>query len=262
MRDPLPILITVPHGGQQVPRCVADRLALSESDLEFFSDPAACDLYDYRDRVAAWLGFRVSRMVVDVNRSPFDLPPRRADGVVKSRAIDGQHVYRTGQTPSIAEIHRLMMRYYFPFHEEVDRLLDERGVRMAFDCHTMLDRGPPFSPDAGKNRPLICLGNHGDPEGEPRQHQLATCPAPWIRRLAEVFEEEFPGGKIAINLPYRGGFTSIAHFWHRGVPYVQIEVNRSLYESEGSGADTGRVGDVRERVWRAISAFWEEVGGE
>ncbi len=258
MPGPYPFLITVPHGGIEVPRDVADRLVLSDRDLRFFSDPAADELYDYRDRTAAWLGARVSRMVVDVNRSPFDLPPRRGDGVVKSRTIDGRPVYRAGCVPSITTIHRLMMQHYFPFHEAIDRLLDERDVAMAFDCHTMLDRGPPLSPDAGRKRPLICLGNHGDAAGNPRPHQLATCPASSIQRLAEVFGEEFPEGRVGINVPYSGGFTSIGHYWHRGVPWVQVEVNRSLYESPAGVVDQEQVRDVRERCWRAMVGFWKE----
>ena len=255
-----PFLISVPHGGLEVPDEVVNRLLLSSEDLARLSDPGTIDLFDLRGRVAAWRAVPVSRMVVDVNRSPFDIPPRRNDGVVKLRTIEGQPVYRPGDEPAIDLVHRLMMDHYFPFHEGIDRLIDEHDVRIAFDCHSMMDRGPKLAPDAGQRRPQICLGNHGDASGAPRPHQLATCPSSWIKRLADAFAEEFPAARVAINRPYAGGFTSIAHYWHRGVPYVQIEVNRSLYESSEGTVDFGRVRNVREQVLRALVAFWDDYG--
>jgi formiminoglutamase len=259
MTDPYPFLITVPHAGTEVPHEVADRIALTREDLRYFSDPSADDIYDFGDRIASCLGVPISRMVVDVNRSPFDLPPRRADGVIKSRTNDGRPVYRNGAEPSVTMIHRLMMRYYFPFHECIDHLLDEHTIRMAFDCHTMLDRGPPSSPDPGLVRPLICLGNHGDGDGNPLPHRLATCPAQWIRLLADEFSRAFPEGRVAINDPFGGGFTSIAHYWHRGIPFVQVEANRCLYEDHDGTVVSERVHETRERIWLALSRFWARV---
>jgi len=34
-----------------------------------------------------------------------------------------------------------------------------------------------------------------------------------------------------------------SHFWHTGVPWIQIEMNRSLYESDGSSPSTGSITD-------------------
>lgn len=242
-----------------MPTEVAGRLLLTSRELVHFSDPATTDLFAYQERVEAWMAARCSRMVVDVNRSPFDLPPRREDGVVKVRTVDGRPVYRPGHEPSIDLVHRLMMNHYFPFHERIDRLIDTRDVRVAFDCHTMMDRGPQCAPDAGQRRPLVCLGNHGDAAGAPRSHQLATCPPSWLRRLSSAFEEEFSAGAISINQPYAGGFTTIAHYWHRGVPFIQVELNRSLYESPEGTIDCRRVEEVREQVWGAFIAFWDEI---
>ncbi|HOT94314.1 MAG TPA: N-formylglutamate amidohydrolase [Methanoregulaceae archaeon] len=262
MVERYPFLVSVPHGGLGVPEEVADRLYLSIPDLVRLSDPATIDLFDYRGRIEAWTAVPVSRMVVDVNRSPFDLPPRRSDGVVKRMTIEGRPVYLPGQEPPIDLVHRLMMEHYFPFHEGIDHRIDEDGVRVAFDCHSMMDCGPPNAPDAGQARPEICLGNHGDTSGAPRPHRLATCPASWIVALAGAFRNEFPSAAVSINRPYAGGFTTIAHYWHRGVPYIQIEVNRSLYESPEGTVDLNRLQDLRERTWRALVAFWEVVGDE
>lgn len=259
MAPGLPFLITVPHSGLVVPDEVADLLALSAGDLARLADPATGALYDFGGYVAARLRARVSRVVVDVNRAPYHLPPLHPDGAVKSRTPDRCPVYRSGGAPPIAVVHRLMLRHYFPFHEAVDRLLDEHGVRCAFDCHSMEPVGPLLAKDAGRHRPLVCLGNHGDLNGEPRRGRLVTCPPAWLRNLAIHFRDRFPEGEVAINRPFPGGFTSMAHYWHRGIPWVQIELNRGLYEGPEGAIDDGAVADLRERCRDALTAFWEEV---
>lgn len=255
-----PFLVTIAHGGLVVPDDAADLLALGPAELARLADPATGALYDFGGRVAARLEAPVSRMVVDANRAPYHLPPLHPDGAVKSRTPDRRPVWRSGGPPPIRLVHGLMLRHYFPFHEAVDRLIDAHGVRLALDCHSMEPVGPPLAKDAGRRRPLVCLGNHGDENGEPRRGKLATCPPAWIRALAVHFGEAFPGGEIAINRPFPGGFIPMSHYWHRGVPWIAIELNRGLYEGPGGDIDGGAVAELRAACWDAIAAFWEEVG--
>lgn len=262
MHTRAPLLVTVPHGGIAVPDEVADLLALPPAELARLADPVTDAIYDFGARVAARLEVRVSRMVVDVNRPPYHLPPLHPDGAVKSRTPDRRAVYRGGGPPPIEVVHGLMLRHYFPFHEAVDRLIDRHHIRCAFDCHSMEPVGPLLARDAGRRRPIVCLGNHGDAHGEPRRGGLSTCPPGWIQRLAEHCRDRFPGGEVAINRPFPGGFTPMAHYWHRGVPWIAIELNRGLYEEDGGAIDAGAVGDLRDLCWDAIAAFWDEVDAE
>ncbi len=259
MAPRLPFLITVPHSGLVVPDEVADLLALTADELGRLADPATAALYDFGGRVAARLVARVSRMVVDLNRSPYHLPPLHPDGAVKSRTPDRRAVWRSGAAPPVKLVHGLMLRHYFPFHETVDRLLDEHQVRCAFDCHSMEPVGPPLAKDAGRRRPLVCLGNHGDPNGESRRGRLVSCPPAWLRSLAAHFRDRFPEGEVAINRPFPGGFTPMAHYWHRGIPWVAVELNRGLYEGQDGAIDEWAVAELRERCWDAFAGFWEEV---
>ena len=107
--------------------------------------------------------------------------------------------------------------------------------------------GPPLAKDAGRRRPLVCLGNHGDSMGEPRRGRLVSCPPAWVRSLAAQFRDRFPEGEVAINRPFPGGFTPMAHYWHRGIPWVAVELNRGLYEGPDGAIDGGAVG-TQERV--------------
>jgi formiminoglutamase len=168
--------------------------------------------------------------------------------------------------PSIDQIHALMVRHYFPYHQQIDELIDRRHVKVAFDGHSMLPYGSAVQKDAGKPRPMICLGNNGDGQGNSRPGSIATCPAHWIAALADAFRDELSFDReVAVNDPFRGGFISNAHYWHKGIPWIQIEVSRALYESEGYGDNTpekisGRVLVLKERIWHVLTAFWERVG--
>jgi len=260
-----PFLISVPHGGTEVPEIIRPRLLLDDDELGYYCDPSTRIVFGFKDRVAAYIDTPVSRMVVDLNRPPLPLPLRDPDGIIKVRTIDGREVYRPGQVPDMQLIQYLLMTHYFPFHQRIDELIDRQPVRIAFDCHSMLPFGSPFQKDAGKRRSLICLGNNGDRLGRAKKGGIVTCSTEWITILANIFKEEFPAdSEIAINNPFSGGFISNAHYWHKGVPWIQIEINRSLYEREGISAPPGdaiqeRSIVLREKIWTVLTSFWNQV---
>jgi N-formylglutamate amidohydrolase len=87
--------------------------------------------------------------------------------------------------------------------------------------------------------------------------------------LWDHFSDQFSGnGEVLFNTPFGGGFISIAHHWHRKTPWIQIEVNRALYEEQAEKPgvpgkiDFGKVSDLNTRIWTAITGFWNEVKGK
>ncbi len=265
MKKRYPFLISVPHGGTEIPADLQDRLALSDKEILYYCDPATTRIFKFRDRVGAYIETRVSRMVVDLNRPPLPLPGKDPDGIIKVRTIDGKDVYRSGQFPDLQFIQRLMMAHYFPYHQRIDELIDNNPVKIAFDCHSMLPFGSCGQNDAGKERPAICLGNNGDRHGRAKKGSIATCPQEMIQALAEAFRETLVLRKeVAINNPFSGGFIINAHYWRKGIPWVQIEVNRSLYENGdlriggGTMTDPVRIRKLRRQVWNALSLFWDD----
>ncbi|MDD1704453.1 MAG: N-formylglutamate amidohydrolase, partial [Methanoregula sp.] len=165
MTDPYPFLISIPHGGTEIPEYLRPRLALSDAELLYHCDPRTQEIFGFGDRVASSIDTSLCRMIVDLNRPPIPLPPRDPDGVIKSHTADGKPVYLPNQGPDIRTIHQLMLDHYFPYHQKIDQLTDCTGIRIAFDCHSMLPFGLPGQKDAKKARPLICLGNNGDGSG-------------------------------------------------------------------------------------------------
>ena len=75
MTEPLPFLMSIPHGGTDVPEDVRPLLLLSDDELRYYCDPLTRVVFGYQDRVLASIETPVSRMIVDLNRPPLPLPP-------------------------------------------------------------------------------------------------------------------------------------------------------------------------------------------
>ena len=86
-----------------------------------------------------------------------------------------------------------------------------------------------------------------------------------MNTLAAVFKEEFAlTSEVAINDPFSGGFISNAHYWHKGIPWIQIEINRFLYEpaqsSRGAEDETGDLTLLlKEKIWKVLTVFWDSI---
>ena len=263
MNERYPFLISIPHGGILVPAELRGLINLSRKEIIFNSDPHTRLLYGFNDRVEAVVDFDISRVFVDTNRPPYDYPPRAQDGVTKVITQDGTPVFRKGQVPGREVIAALLKNYYYPFHGQLTRALNTLPIWSAFDCHSRLPKSPPVRAAPGRPRPIFCLSNRGDLNGKPKTAGgLVTCPPEWLPALARSFQTEFEGeGKVAMNDPFRGGFISVAHYRRSRVPWVQVEINRGLYETPDRETDEKRLAELRERIFSAMANFWDEISG-
>ena len=263
MNGRYPFLISIPHGGIAIPPELRGLVNLSRKEIIFNSDPHTRSIYGFDDTVEALVDFEISRIFVDTNRAPYDYPPRAQDGVVKVITQDGTPVFRRGQTPGRELVGTLLQNYYHPFHKRIAGALDTLPIEIAFDCHSMLPRSPPVRMDAGQVRPLFCLSNRGDRNGMPlKRGALVTCPPEWLQALTRSFQAEFGDeGRVAMNDPFRGGFISVAHYRRRRIPWVQVEINRSLYESEDRQVKEEQLIELRKRIFSAVTRFWDEISG-
>ncbi|MCK4811074.1 MAG: N-formylglutamate amidohydrolase [Methanosarcinales archaeon] len=258
-----PLLISIPHGGNTVPPEVREMVCITGRDIFYDGDALTREIYGFGKRVDAVIETPIARAIVDVNRASDDRPPANPDGVVKTVTTDGTPVYRKGMFPDDALVEDLLQRYYFPYHETLGDLLSNRSIRLALDCHSMLERSPAASVRPGEPRPLICLSNRGDEHGMPaRGRGPVTCPPEWIRALAESLGQAFAGGgRVAMNDPFAGRYISQYHYKRRGIPWMQMEINCKLYLNEVY-FDPGRlrvdqriIQELRGRIFDALVRF-------
>lgn len=237
---PLPIVISVPHGGTEVPQELKAHCRLTLSAILLDNDTWARDLFSLRTRVAFYSESRVARAVVDMNRDPRDRPPQNPDGVVKTVTVFGGQVWERPEGLSARQADELIARYHSPFHEQLRQGAQSGKAVLGIDCHTMLTEGPPGSPRAGEKRPLICLSNRGD-EGGQQQKEPLTAPSAMLYALRDSLHQHFQAEissfldenssvpAVTINSPFKGGYIIKEHAKDSPIPWIMVEFNRSLY---------------------------------
>lgn len=219
----LPVLISIPHSGMQVPPELSGCLKLSEYDIFDDIDPYSDTIYDISQHAAALIYTPIARTFVDLNRAPGDLPPANPDGIIKSKTCYGKAIYKTGKQPGKVLSALLIEKYHRPYHKKIEEALNNPEIKLALDCHTMAAVGPAFAPDTGKKRPLICLGNcYGQ-----------SCDPEVIRKLATCFKAAFKlnNSDIQLNMPFAGGYIT-RHYGRQKKIWIQVEINRDLYLKE------------------------------
>ncbi|MEE4166613.1 MAG: N-formylglutamate amidohydrolase, partial [Desulfocapsaceae bacterium] len=157
MAAKLPIIVSVPHGGDIIAPEMSDVTLLSLRDIFSDGDPLTRKIYDFRSEAAFYFESTIARATVDLNRSPNDLPPINRDGVIKSHTVTGKGIYRKNRIPATDARHLLLKKYYAPYHEGLKKKSRKSNLFCGIDCHTMLDRAPVISSSPGKKRPFICL---------------------------------------------------------------------------------------------------------
>ncbi len=266
MEEKLPVLISVPHGGKDIPDELTDINNLSPKDI--FEDGDACtrEIYDFKNEVAAFLDTQIARAFVDLNRSADDQPPKNPDGVVKTVTTMEVPVYKPDAFPDDKLISQLLKKYYDPYHSRIEKLMNPGEVKIAFDCHSMLPISPLIDEQPGQKRPLVCLSNRGNRLGQPNsQRGVTTCPAYWLQKLAECFRQIFDYGKddVKLNEPFTGGFIIQAHS-HK-TPWLQIEINRKMYlaepyfDREKLTVSEERIAELRQKILTTLTLFLKQI---
>ena len=219
-----PVLISIPHGGTEVPKEICDRVTISPKDQFEDSDACTQEIYGLEQEVMVQVQSKIARVYVDMNRAQDDRPPKNPDGVVKTQTCHGKTVYRPGQELDDSQTQQILDTYYFPYHYAITTALIKRDdLQLALDCHTMEAVAPVISPDPGQPRPLICLGNnHGK-----------SCSLGMVNRLAACFREGFglEEKDVVLNQPFAGGYITRT-YGEWPLPWVQVEMNRGLYLSQ------------------------------
>lgn len=230
---PTPVVVEVPHAGLGLDPLALATLAAQGRSLGSDADLYVDELYaDAPDEGAALIVSNVSRYVCDLNRAADDVDPLAVEGGAARSSPHG-FVWRTTTEgrPALfgavtrAEYERRVALYHRPYHDALEKLLEERRAQHGFAillcAHSMPSRGRDGHDDAGVERADIVPGTRGKSTTAPRV----------IERVEALAREA--GMKLLHDEPYKGGFTT--HHYGRptsGWHSIQIELARRLYMDE------------------------------
>jgi N-formylglutamate deformylase len=254
-RGPLPLLVSMPHVGTQVPAPIAARLtpaALTLADTDWHLPR----LYNFLGAMGANLLVAInSRYVIDLNRDPAGIPLYPgADNTELCPLSTARHepIYLPGQAPDADEIAERSATYWQPYHHKLAEALGEikarHGYALLFDAHSIKSELPRFF--AGR-LPDINLGTADQASADPRI-------GPALLETALVY----PAYSSVLNGRFKGGYITRHHGRPRhGVHAVQLELAWRAYMDEAGSFlfDDTLAASVRPAL-RAIIARYIELG--
>ncbi len=219
----LPILLSIPHGGTRKPAELEGHLSITDKDLFDDSDPFVVELYDLGDKVERVIKTDIARAFVDLNRSLQDMPPDNPDGLIKSKTCYDKPIYAHGLEPDDSLKTVLIEMYYHPYHQTIQKSIDELDLKLCLDCHSMASAAPCFSPDKTQSkRPMFCISNN---DGKTSSQEMMELLANFISKSYSIDRKE-----ISLNDPFHGGHITKT-YGNNPIPWIQVEMNRDLYLS-------------------------------
>lgn len=224
----VPLLISLPHVGTEIPAELADRLvprALASEDSDWHLERLYAPLAEALG--ASLIVPRYSRYVIDLNRPPDDQPlyPGAAGGtgLVPTRFFTSEPLYRDGAEPDAAEVARRRETYWRPYHDalaaELARLRAAHGHALLFDGHSIRSELPWLFDG---RLPALNLGTADG----------AACSPETTGRLAALLAGQQAYSHV-VNGRFKGGYIT-RHYGQpaQGVQAVQLEMCQRCYMDE------------------------------
>lgn len=223
----LPLLISIPHGGECLPEPFMRRMTPAARKIAD-TDWHLSRLYDFaRAMGASVLQANYSRYIIDVNR-PADgaslYPGTTTTGLCPTESFIGEALYRDDAAPPDAdETAQRVALYWQPYHDalrqELSRLREKHTHVLLWEAHSIANELPRLFEG---RLPDLNIGTFDGAACAPSLREAAiaaasACPFSW------VIDARFKGGHIT------------RHYGrpHAGVHAVQLEMARCLYMDEG-----------------------------
>jgi formiminoglutamase len=254
---PLPVLLSIPHGGTRKPVELEGHLSITNKDLFDDSDPFVMELYDVGDKVERVIKTDIARAFVDLNRSLQDMPPDNPDGLIKSKTCYDKPIYTNGKEPDDSLKTMLIEMYYNPYHQAIQKSIDELDLKLCLDCHSMASSAPYFSPDKNNSkRPMFCISNN---DGKTSSQEMIELLADSISKAYSVDRTE-----ISLNDPFHGGHITKT-YGNNPIPWIQIEMNRSLYlsspwfDEDTLSVDANRLQKLNKQFEKSLDLLFSKI---
>lgn len=223
----LPILISVPHSGTEIPPEGKTGMKREFWDSQPDTDWLVHELYGFAPSLGITLiHARYSRYLIDLNRDPAGgtlySDGRQETSLVPRRTFSGANIYE-GDPPDQREIARRVDAYHSPYYAAIDAILSDMRKEaknvLFYDAHSIKRIVKSISPDPF---PDLILGSRDS----------SSAAAPLIKTALDSLGH---GGTYRVNhnKPFKGGQLT-RHFGRpdQGFHALQLEMSQDVYLDE------------------------------
>jgi formiminoglutamase len=247
-----PLLVSMPHIGIEIPRCMRDRLSAACEPLGD-TDWHLQKLYDFLPALGATiLSARYTRFAVDLNRPPDDAPlyAGATTGLHPDILFDGTPAFRDGQRLTREERAAFLRDIWNPYHACIARTLE--GIRERFGYALLLDAHSIASEIPRLFDGVLPHFNLGTADGKSAEPELTDA-------LARVLASA-PQYRLAVNGRFKGGYITRNYGGpDRNVHAVQLELAQRTYMREQAPYEylPELAGEVRPVLQRFVETLLE-----
>ena len=254
------VICASPHSGRDYTWSFMRRSALSELTMRSSEDAFVDQLIEETPRFGApLLTATVPRAFVDLNRSADELDPALIDGVQKAghnprvasglgvipRVVANSRAIYRGKLSHV-EARKRLTDYWFPYHDQLARLLGEAhenfGTALLLDFHSMPREALDSVVRASKDRPDVVLGDRFG----------ASANSDVMDFVEAAFASA--GFKVSRNTPFAGAYVTQTYGRpSREQNAIQIEIDRSIYMNEETMTHNSNFADVKQALTTVIS---------
>ena len=245
----LPLLISVPHDGRNLPQ--EQRGRMTDAGLELpDTDWHVAELYSFvRELGASMLIANYSRYVVDLNRPADDAAMYEgqvATGLCPQYTFAGEPWYERDAAVTPGDAGRRVDRYWRPYHDKLRATLAEmrgsHGYALLWDAHSIASRVPRLFDG---ELPVLNLGTY---DGQ-------SCDPVISQELLEIAEAS-PYASV-LNGRFKGGYIT-RHYGDpaANVQAVQLELAQRAYMNEKDRSfDDALASTLRQTLQQLLEAF-------
>lgn len=259
MPEKLPVLCIVPHGGTAVPEELAPYILVDDFELFYCADSCANEIFDFGGRTE-FAGAEISRLFVDLDCSPLDMPGRGGPGVIQRETPLGKEIFEPDTFPSPIALANLMRRYHYPFYSKVRNIM-KTDIAFVLECHITMGIGARNTADADKPLPLVRIHRYVDRKGSP----VESCPSSAAEFMMDQLVREFgrnrrPEDFVITSRPLKG---ALSQTFFKTVPYLRIDISRAFFYDERfftpeKRTDQRVIGRMRESVYSVIEKTYKK----
>jgi N-formylglutamate deformylase len=197
----VPLLISLPHVGSEIPWELRERLqdrALASEDSDWHLEAVYAPIAEALG--ASLLVPRFSRYVIDLNRPPDDIVMYAGANnteLCPTRFFDGTPLYREGCEPDALERARRLKLYWQPYHAAIERELARlralHGRALLWDGHSIESELPWLFEG---RLPELNLGSNAAQSCSPAARAAVAAVLAAQRSYSQVVDGRFKGGYI------------------------------------------------------------------